>query len=856
MTNAKADPQNNMYTPNNMNSNPYQHYPDILPRNTLRQSQHIIFNAIGEMAAQMMYVHVNLPLNLTALYDQAQLLESYLYTLTNTTTSEFKRIPFTKAARDTGEFGLRRLARIMQKLENVDHNLPHVESRHKREEKKRIKRGDQACIWGYSTHPERCDLTHDVAQMILDPIAAIVEAIRGPKYEDTEQYQQEKIKDAKETIAEWQQEIDDILFPQKPNFPEEYWEMYKEPPKPETTTFRPFIQGGNETELKYYRKKVWKLAGILGELERDRIRAEQLYNGTLPDFYIHNREKRFIQALTLVTDIVGTFLGAFNAYEIQQLKAKFSDLSQGHNMLVRVTQQHDKDIHQLKKSLKSIIDVIHLMSEYNPGLLQLQITEQLDIFEDRVTIITNTIQQLHHRRLAVDLLTPEQMEIMHEAVNKIAADEHFHNQAEKLSDYYQIEVTYSRTDDDIVVMVHVPCIKTRKLLTIYRYLPFPIPIPFTPKSHDLTISQSLKFQELQLSKANYEDIFDQKDLDHPQIPEALFITDTTDMIAIDDDRNFQVLTQTDLANCVQRNHVYLCDKQHVVKHDLTDTCLGSLYLRTEEGVRKHCKFERKPIQEMVYQLTDTEHLVYSPTLQTAIIICKNQSSETVHIDMTTKITVPENCYVKLLKHTITSTATNKISAPPLSYAWAWDPFTLPSTTLDNPQHLDHMIQELRERIYNIQSNATDPTIFEQMIVESTFSVNYTSVMIWLSLAMASLIYLVLFIIAFIMYIKHRKALAATSQNQNVRNPTNTYINPTHTYAPVPQSHEPQNQVACIQRPPNPPPPPPPQHQIYPNHHYTHVPQPTQNQLLLQELSQALINHSTNPRNTLIRLNPS
>ena len=216
----------------------------------------------------------------------------------------------------------------------------------------------------------------------------------------------------------------------------------------------------------------------------------------------------------------------------------------------------------------------------------------------------------------------------------------------------------------------------------------------------------------------------------------------------------------------------------------------------------------------------------------------------------------KNCYVKLLKHTITSTATNKISAPPLSYAWAWDPFTLPSTTLDNPQHLDHMIQELRERIYNIQSNATDPKIFEQMIVESTFSVNYTSVMIWLSLAMASLIYLVLFIIAFIMYIKHRKALAATSQNQNVRNPTNTYINPTHTYAPIPQSHEPQNQVACIQRPPNPPPPPPPQHQIYPNHHYTHVPQPSQNQLLLQELSQALINHSTNPRNTLIRLNPS
>jgi hypothetical protein len=40
------------------------------------------------------------------------------------------------------------------------------------------------------------------------------------------------------------------------------------------------------------------------------------------------------------------------------------------------------------------------------------------------------------------------------------------------------------------------------------------------------------------------------------------------LMAIDDDRNFQVLTQTDLANCVQRNRVYLCDKQNVVNMNL------------------------------------------------------------------------------------------------------------------------------------------------------------------------------------------------------------------------------------------------------------------------------------------------
>jgi hypothetical protein len=98
--------------------------------------------------------------------------------------------------------------------------------------------------------------------------------------------------------------------------------------------------------------------------------VEKLYHGTLPDFYIHNRGKHFVQLFSLATDIVGTFMEAFNAYEIQQLKSKFQDMLNGHNMLFGVTQQHDLDLLQMKANLKSIIDVINLMAEYNPGLIQ------------------------------------------------------------------------------------------------------------------------------------------------------------------------------------------------------------------------------------------------------------------------------------------------------------------------------------------------------------------------------------------------------------------------------------------------------------------------------------------------------
>jgi hypothetical protein len=193
----------------------------------------------------------------------------------------------------------------------------------------------------------------------------------------------------------------------------------------------------------------------------------------------------------------------------------------------------------------------------------------------------------------------------------------------------------------------------------------------------------------------------------------------------------------------------------------------------ERGVRQYCKFERRPVQEMVYQLTDTEDLVYSPLMQTITIICKNATSEIVHLDIATKIHAPENCLVKFTKHTITSTITSRISSPPLQFAWAWDPFTLSSTSLDNPQHLDHMVNELRNKIYNVQANISEPINFENMLTISTLTFKSTSIIIWVTLALISKLYLTLMIIAFTYYLKQCKNSQAVAKFSK-QEPTNHY----------------------------------------------------------------------------------
>jgi hypothetical protein len=59
-----------------------------------------------------------------------------------------------------------------------------------------------------------------------------------------------------------------------------------------------------------------------------------------------------------------------------------------------------------------------------------------------------------------------------------------------------------------------------------------------------------------------------------------------------------------------------CD---IIKNDITDTCLGTMYLRMEQGVCRYFKFERKPVQEILYQLSDTSSHILIYLRQSACI---------------------------------------------------------------------------------------------------------------------------------------------------------------------------------------------------------------------------------------------
>ena len=54
---------------------------------------------------------------------------------------------------------------------------------------------------------------------------------------------------------------------------------------------------------------------------------------------------------------------------------------------------------------------------------------------------------------------------------------HFVPLTNKISDYFQLELSYVRHPQGIVALLHVPCTLSKNLMTMYKYVPFPIPIP-------------------------------------------------------------------------------------------------------------------------------------------------------------------------------------------------------------------------------------------------------------------------------------------------------------------------------------------------------------------------------------------
>jgi hypothetical protein len=416
---------------------------------------------------------------------------------------------------------------------------------------------------------------------------------------------------------------------------------------------------------------------------------------------------------------------------------------------------------------------------------------------DRIDTLLDTIQQLQHQRLSIRLLDLAQLNTLHQSIISVAKSHNYQLLTTQPQDYFQLDVSYLRRGPNVMIILHVPTLTDNNLLTVYKYANLPY-----PTAHFLTAPSA---NETLKHLAPIHTVQDLLNFNNPanfaNAPEAIHFMPEADLIAIGrstgDSHRYKLLDLADLAGCVKRNHVYLCERHQILRTDLEGSCLGSLYLQSERGVRENCKLERRPLKETVYQLSATDHLVVSPAPFTTQILCHNGSHFPLRLKATTRVTIPPSCYVKLKNHTISADDNIRLAPEPLQFQWTFNPLILPSETLQNAAHLDDELNHLKSTIKILQNNTISDEQFTSILNDNLSQTSPFSALLWVtfSIAIASVAFTCCwFGCARKWYFRHR-------QPRNIPMPLQPAHNPHILLPPVEQLPNNIEDIAALDLPP-------------------------------------------------------
>ena len=468
------------------------------------------------------------------------------------------------------------------------------------------------------------------------------------------------------------------------------------------------------------------------------------FSSTEPSIANHDYDKlvrtkrQILAGIGAAAGVLGTFLGLFNEGEISNIRSQLGNVQANQNVLVHISHTHDQQIHLLHAELTHLTSIIKLLIKYNPALVYAKLESQLQIVQDRLKILQDAVQQLQHQRMAVTLLDLNQLHNVFHSVQTMASQKGYTLLPTKPQDFFQLDTSYIRTGANVLILLHVPCLTDNHLLTIYKFANLPYPVTeFTPVN-DTAFPDHLRpihtVHDI-LNSINLPSAF-------TQTLNAIYFVPDSDLIAIGrndgvSDR-YKLLSNADLAACIQRNHVYLCEHHQVLRTDLEGSCLGSLYLQSERGVRENCRLDRRPLRETVYQLSATDHLVVSPTPHTAQILCRNGSHFPIRLRLTSRISVPPACSLRLFNHTITSDDSVRIKPEPLQFTWTFNPLLLPSEIMQGAAHADDELNEIKDEIETVKNVTLQQGDFPDAVTNTLSQISHFSVLFWLSFSLGVL----------------------------------------------------------------------------------------------------------------------
>ena len=347
-----------------------------------------------------------------------------------------------------------------------------------------------------------------------------------------------------------------------------------------------------------------------------------------------SKKKRF---LDLIFGIVGTAFGVTNKIEIAKINAIIAKNLHRTDMMADVMQLHENHMSKLDNQIKNTGRVLNDFTQFSPAVASHYLTNYMNTLQTVQIDVENGLEQAQLQRLSHSLFHNDVLEKVKAKIDQTARDNGYISFVSKTTDLFQIPLSYvyqpgNRT---LALLLHVPLVKPEYLLNLNQYLPFPL-------SHDLSPNHSLT----------------------PSVGQ-------NDILAYSGFETFKTVSQSDLAACHKMGETYFCKGRNDLRTDITETCLGSLYLQQAKGIQKNCKFEIGTAKEQVFRLSHSKWAVATQKQFTTHQVC-GKNRKPVTVGPGTTISLEPGCKIRLQSHILSADSFEEEVIEPTYFTWNWN----------------------------------------------------------------------------------------------------------------------------------------------------------------------------------------
>src|SRR5574343_374402 len=357
--------------------------------------------------------------------------------------------------------------------------------------------------------------------------------------------------------------------------------------------------------------------------------------------YRSQRKKRFLS--------LGAYaMAGSNMVRIHHLEKSFKNLTSKYNRLVDYVQDLSGKHIQLAVDTALLKDLVLLLNHKNYHKIITLVMALQDQLKDTIVDVKAITREGNKGRMASEMLGGEDLINFYGKLEEMAKERKCKMVTMSPSDLYDLDATYGydAKNRSFIVYLHVPMYEVGEELKLWEYVPFPI-------------LQSLVLNATILPQTGKENFI------------ALMPDTTIRSKDMSPAHRFRIFNEYDLNICKRVRNIYLCGGRNTLRTDITNSCIGNLYLRDHGGIARTCDLEIGKLEEYVAKIGPNKWIVFSPESFYETMIC-NGETESVRFETQTILELPEDCRINLKRTQLTTDININIDYKIQRFEWKYN----------------------------------------------------------------------------------------------------------------------------------------------------------------------------------------